>query len=55
MCVGAAIAALFAANAVEAPPTIVRPNAAAALRRSIDDRLIPSSSSLAQNSISWAS
>ena len=31
------------------------PKAAAALRRSIDERLMPSSSSLAQNSTSWAS
>ena len=52
---GAASRAVFAPSAVLALPSTVRPKAAAALRRSIDERLIPSSSSLAQNSISWAS
>ena len=52
---GAANLALEAPSAVAAFPMIVNPKAAAALRRSIEERLMPSSSSLAQNSTSWAS
>ena len=54
-CSGGASPARLMPNAVLALPMIVRPNAAAALRRSIDDRLMPSSESFAQNSTSWAS
>jgi hypothetical protein len=42
-------------KAVEGAARMLSPKAAATLRRSIDERLMPSSSSLAQNSISWAS
>ena len=52
---GLAAPRLRAARAAAGEASTVSPIAAAALRRSICERLISLSSSLAQNSCSWAS